>query len=84
MPYATIRSEESGARLRELRERKGLSQQMLADRISVSRQTITKWESGKAFPQWRTLPVLAELYDVSIVYLRTGQSEVHDPRRKDA
>ena len=76
----TIRAD----RLRGLRERKGLTQRDLAEVIDVAPLSVVRWEGGLAFPQVRSLRKLAELYDVSIVYLRTGQNEVHDPHRRNS
>jgi len=69
------------ARLRGLREAEGFSQRDLANRLDVTIRTIRNWESGFTFPQWEILRRLADFYDVSVVYLRTGQHDVHEPFR---
>ena len=53
-------------RIADLRRKKHLSQQQLADVVGVSFQTISKWENGTAMPQITSLPVLAEFFDVSV------------------
>ena len=49
-----------------LRKMKGLSQEALADRIGVSRQTIAKWESGESAPDVEHCDAMAELFEVSL------------------
>jgi len=78
-----VRKAVSAHRLRDLREARGYSQRQLAEILGVRQATIANWEVGASFPQIRLLPKLADLYGVSIVYLRTGQNEVHDHRRID-
>lgn len=53
-------------RIGELRRRKGITQQELAEVAGVSFQTISKWETGSAMPDITYLPVLAEFFGVSI------------------
>lgn len=52
-------------RLAELRKRKGMTQQELADVIGVSFQTISKWENGTSLPNITILPVISEYFNVS-------------------
>ena len=49
-----------------LRKKKGLSQEALADRIGVSRQTVAKWESGESAPDVEHCDAMAELFEVSL------------------
>lgn len=49
-----------------LRKMKGLSQEALADRIGVSRQTVAKWESGESAPDVEHCDAMAELFEVSL------------------
>ncbi len=53
-------------RIRELRHKKKITQQELADIVGVSFQTISKWENGGAMPDITYLPILAEYFDVSV------------------
>ncbi len=57
-----------------LRENAQLSQMELADRVGVSRQTISRWESGTAVPATDNLKVLAEFYDISVDWLCSDSS----------
>lgn len=51
--------------LKTARKRIGLSQEMVAERLDISRQAVTKWELGQSKPSARNLQALAELYQVS-------------------
>ena len=50
----------------ELRTRKGLSQEALAEKVFVSRQAVSRWETGETIPNTETLKLLSKLFDVSI------------------
>ena len=53
-------------KLYELRKKKGLSQEELANRLNVSRQTISKWEVGDSTPDMEKLAAISELFQVSL------------------
>ena len=53
-------------KLYELRKQKGLSQEELAGRLNVSRQTISKWEVGESTPDMDNLVSISELFGVSL------------------
>jgi transcriptional regulator with XRE-family HTH domain len=53
-------------KLQLLRKKGGFSQEQLADKLGVSRQTIGKWESGQTIPELGALIQLSELYRVTI------------------
>ncbi len=63
--------------LARLRKEAGLSQQDLAERLDVSRQSISKWELGTALPSTENLIGLSRLYGVSLDYL-VGNSETRE------
>ena len=50
----------------ELRTKKGLSQEELAEKIFVTRQAVSRWENGETIPNIDTLKLLSKLFDVSI------------------
>lgn len=50
----------------ELRTKKGLSQDELAEKIYVTRQAVSRWENGETIPNTETLKLLSKLFDVSI------------------
>ena len=52
--------------LLQLRTKKGLSQEQLAEKVFVTRQAVSRWETGETTPNTETLKLLSNLYDVSI------------------
>ncbi|MBO4637140.1 MAG: helix-turn-helix domain-containing protein [Clostridiales bacterium] len=52
--------------LKELREKKGYTQDELAERIMVTRQAVSRWENGETQPNKETLLLLSKEFDVSI------------------
>ena len=54
-----------GEKLKMLRASRGLSQEQLAAELNVSRQAVSKWESGASDPSTSNLLALAKLYGVS-------------------
>ena len=50
----------------ELRTKKGLSQDELAEKVFVTRQAVSRWENGETTPNTETLKLLSELFNVSI------------------
>lgn len=53
-------------KLIKLRKASGLSQEELADKLNVARQTVSKWELGETTPEMNKLIELSDLFDVSI------------------
>ncbi len=60
-------------RLKEQRKRAGLSQEELAELAGVSRQAVTKWESGRAAPSTKHLFRLAEIFGTTVDLLLPGE-----------
>ena len=56
-------------KLYKLRKSSGLSQEQLAEQLNVSRQAISKWESGTAIPESEKLIAISNYFDVSVDYL---------------
>ena len=52
--------------LLQLRTQKGLSQEKLAEQVFVTRQAVSRWETGETTPNTETLKRLSDLFDVSI------------------
>ena len=55
-----------GARLGALRKSRGFSQALLSERLNVSPQAVSKWETGQSIPDLETLVALSWIYRVSI------------------
>lgn len=62
-----------GKRIHKLRVQKRMSQELLAEHLEVSRQAVSKWENDVNSPDTQKLIKLAELFNVSVDYLATGQ-----------
>ena len=52
--------------IKNLREKHGLSQEQLAERVMVTRQAVSRWETGETQPNTDTLQLLSKVFDVSI------------------
>lgn len=65
-PYVT------GAMIRRLREKQGLNQQELADRLCVSGKAVSRWETGRGYPDLTLLESLARALNVSVAELLSG------------
>lgn len=73
-----------GEKLISLRRKAGLSQEQLADALGVTRQSVSKWESGAAMPELGKLIALSERFEVSIDYLvKDYLKEESVPERED-
>lgn len=59
--------------LTELRKEKGFTQQEVADALSVSNKTVSKWERSEGYPEIETLVELARLFDISVDELIEGK-----------
>lgn len=62
-----------GERITELRKQASLSQYALAQAMEVSRQAVSKWENGQAYPDVMNLIRLSEVLDTDVEYLATGR-----------
>ena len=63
----------TGAAIKSLRETKRLTQEELAERIHVSAKAVSKWETGKGFPDISLLEPLAKALDISVIELLSGE-----------
>lgn len=61
-------------RIQQLRKIRGISQEELADRIGVSRQAVSKWESGQTSPDLEKIVLLSDYFEVTTDYLLKGVS----------
>lgn len=53
-------------KLYELRKARGLSQDEIGDRLQVSRQTVSKWETGQSYPDFQRLVLLSDYFEITI------------------
>ena len=67
--------------IREQRIKKGLSQEELAEKLYVTRQTISNYETGKSNPDVEMLASMAEVLDIDIQLLIYGETKKRDMRR---
>lgn len=65
-----------GQRIHAIREQKNITQEQLAQDLAISRQAVSKWESGKAIPDIENLMYISSLYDVSLDELIKGDKRV--------
>lgn len=70
-------------RLRMLRKEKELSQEKLAEKLGISRQAISKWESGQSYPDINNLVSLSYLYEISLDELLKGNSVVENDKYRN-
>lgn len=63
---------ELGKQIKKYRNDLGISQDILAEKVYVSRQTISNWENDKSYPDVNSLLLLSEVFDVSIDILIKG------------
>ncbi len=59
-------------RLQELRKKTGYSQEQIADMLEISRQAVSKWESGQGKPEIDNIIKLTHIYNVSTDYILLG------------
>lgn len=64
-----------GERLYELRKSKNLSQEEVADKLNVTRQTVSKWETDESKPDFDKIVPICELYNINSEELLTGKKE---------
>ena len=65
-----------GQKLKEARIESGLSQENVAEKINVSRQTISNWENEKTYPDIISVIKLSDLYSISLDTLLKGDQKM--------
>ena len=63
----------TGAAIRKLREKRGMTQAELADKIGVSSKTVSKWETARGLPDITLLQPLAQALGVCVIELMNGE-----------
>ena len=66
---------ELGNRIKELRKAQNINQDDLAEKLFVSRQTISNWENDKSYPDIQSVLLLSEIFGVSVDNLLKGDVE---------
>ncbi len=64
----------TGAVIRELREKKKITQFELAEKLGVSDKTVSKWETGKGYPDITLLESIAKTFSISVTELISGNT----------
>lgn len=64
----------TGLTIKELREKNGLTQFELAKKLNVSDKAISKWETGKGFPDITLLEPIAKVFNISVAELLSGNT----------
>ena len=59
-------------RIQYLRKQNGYSQEELADKVGVSRQAVSKWESEQSTPDLEKVIIMSELFEVTTDYILKG------------
>ena len=70
----------TGGMIRMLREKRNMTQKQLAEKLSVSDKTVSKWETGRGLPDVSLLEPLAESLQVSVAELLRGECAVNRNR----
>ena len=73
-----------GEKLKAARKEVGLSQEQFAEKMSVSRSAVAKWESDKGMPDVNNLKMMAQLLDVSLDYLLDEDEKLSFNETKEA
>ena len=73
-----MNQKKTGDLIRSLRKERGLTQQQLACRMSISDKTVSKWERGAGSPDLSMFPLLSELFGVEIDVLLSGELNSND------
>lgn len=68
-------------KLKEIRKSEGLSQDQLAEKIGVSRQAITKWETGKGLPDVENMVIIAEIFKTTLDELLRDSAAGPEPKK---
>ena len=72
-----------GERLYNLRKEKGLSQEDLANELGVSRQTVSKWETGESSPDFDKIIPLCNYYGITSDELLSGKKDIVEAKKEE-
>lgn len=71
-------------KLKEKRKESKITQEMLAEKLHVSRTTISSWETGRTYPDLNMVVKISDIFDVSLDYLLKGDEKVVSKISKDS
>ena len=74
---------EINKKLKEARANSGLTQEQVAEKIMVSRQTISNWENGKSLPDIISVINMSDLYQISLDELLKGNQKMREKMERD-
>lgn len=72
-----------GERLYELRKAKNLTQDDVAEKLNVSRQTVSKWETDQSTPDFDKIVPLCELFEIGVDELLTGKKPAEEKKQEN-
>ena len=70
-------------RIQYLRKAKGISQEELAEKVGVSRQAVSKWESEQSMPDLEKIIAMSDFFEVTTDYLLKGIEPAKDQEQKN-
>ena len=71
-------SEKIGSLIYKLRKDKNMTQKQIADKLSISDKTVSKWERGQGCPDISLLPLLSKVLDISVEQLLSGELTLNE------
>ncbi len=72
-----------GERLYNLRKEKNISQEELANALDVSRQTVSKWETGESMPDFNKIQPICDYFGITTDELITGSQNIVEQKKED-
>ena len=75
-------SKKIGLFIKELRQKNNMSQNILAEKIPINREAISKWENGRTIPDSSTIIRLSEIFNVSIDEIMFGEYRSKENEKK--
>jgi transcriptional regulator with XRE-family HTH domain len=82
--YSEVKKMNFGIKLQALRKEKRISQEALAGQLNVSRQAVSKWETGEGYPEMETIIMISNLFGVTLDYLMKDNKEEEPLMSEDA
>ena len=78
-----VRSMTIGNRLYNLRKERNISQEELANALDVSRQTVSKWETGESMPDFNKIQPICDYFGITTDELITGSQNIVEQKKED-